>query len=218
MESQFARGGRNIGASQPVAGDIASQLASQIYAPAYENERNRQLSYGQQQMGIGAQSYESAQDRGLQAGLQGQQIGAQGYENAQSRQLSDINSQRQMQQNLLGYASPLAAQDYLDLSQQQMVGQQYDQQNQAQLSDQVNQFNQAQMQPQQNLDSYLSRITGMMGNQGTTTQTGTAQSPNYLSAGLGGAMLGSMWGAPKTGTTEPQMSMQQLQQMGIFGP
>jgi hypothetical protein len=222
VESQFARGGRNIGASQPVAGDIASQLASQIYAPAYENERNRQQSFAQQQLGIGAQGFEAgqgrnlqagmanqgaglqsqlagqqigaqgfenAQSRGLQAGLAGQQIGAQGFENAQNRQLSDLTAQRQMQQGLLGYASPLAAQDYMDLAQLQGAGQMYDTQNQAQLNDQINRFNYEQNRPGMALDSLLARLSGMPGS------TQTTQLPTQYRNAAGGAMGGALAGA-----------------------
>lgn len=224
VQSRFASAGRNIGAGTPVAGDIASSLAAQIYAPAYENERNRQQSYAQQQLGIGAQGFESGQDRGLQsrlagqqigaqgfesaqgrnlqANLAGQQIGAQGYENSQNRLLSDITNQRGLQQNLLGYASPLAAQDYLDLAQQQQAGGQLDAYSQAQLSDKVNQFNQQQQQPYQNLQTYLNNLNGLKSATGPAVQP--AQSPNYLSAGLGGALLGS--------SLFPQQQTQQAQQ------
>lgn len=233
VESQFARGGRNIGAAQPVAGDIASQLASQIYAPAYENERNRQQSFAQQQLGIGAQGFEAgqgrnlqaglanqsaglqsllsgqqigaqgfenAQNRQLQAGLAGQQIGAQGYENAQNRQLSDLSSQRNYLQGLLGYASPLAAQDYMDLAQLQGAGQMYDTQNQAQLNDQINRFNYDQNAPGMALDSLLARLSGMPG----STQT-TQLPTQYRNAGagaLGGALAGAQLGSvvPGIGT------------------
>jgi hypothetical protein len=43
LSSEFSRGGRNIDASAPARADMLSGLAAQIYAPAYENERNRQL-------------------------------------------------------------------------------------------------------------------------------------------------------------------------------
>jgi hypothetical protein len=208
VESQFARGGRNIGASQPVAGDIASSLASQIYAPAYENERNRQQAFAQQQLGIGAQGFESGQSRALQAGmanqgaglqaqLAGQQIGAQGFENAQNRQLSDLTAQRQMQQGLLGYASPLAAQDYLDLAQLQGAGQMYDTQNQALLNDQINRWNYNQNAPGMALDSLIQRLNGMPGSTQVTQLPD--QSRNAGAGAIGGAMAGYQmfgpWGA-----------------------
>ena len=43
LSSEFARGGRNIDASAPARADMLTDLASKIYAPAYESERNRQL-------------------------------------------------------------------------------------------------------------------------------------------------------------------------------
>lgn len=254
VQSRFAGAGRNIGAGVPVAGDIASSLAAQIYAPAYENERNRQQSYAQQQLGIGAQGFESGQQRNLTANLAGQgigaqafqdaqsralqsrlnaqnigaqsfdagqsrnlqanlaaqNIGAQGYENAQSRALSDLTAQRQLQQNLLGYTSPLAAQDYLDLAQMQQAGQVYDTQNQAQLSDQVNRFNQQQQAPQNNLNNYLQQLIGLSGRAGQVQQP--QPGTNYLSAGLGGALLGSALfprQAPMSGF--PDLQQSQLQ-------
>lgn len=262
VQSRFASAGRNVGAGAPVAGDIASSLAAQIYAPAYENERNRQQAYAQQQLGIGGQGFENAQSRNLQSGLNaqnigaqafqagqdrglqsrlagqqigaqgfesgqqrnltanlagqnigaqgfenaqsrnlqanlaGQQIGAQGFENSQNRMLSDLTSQRQLQQNLLGYASPLAAQDYLDLAQQQQAGGQLDAYAQAQLSDTVNRFNQQQQQPYLNLQTYLNNLNGLKSATGPAVQP--TQSPNYLSAGLGGALLGSSLFPQKT--------------------
>jgi hypothetical protein len=233
VESQFARGGRNIGSSMPVAGDIASQLATQIYAPAYESERNRQASFAQQQLGIGANSFDQGQNRNLQAGLAnqgaglqaglagqqigagsyesnlarqlqaglaGQQIGAQSFEAGQDRSLQDIMSQRQMQQGLLGYASPLAAQDYLDLSQLQGAGQMYDTQNQAQLNDQINRWNYQQNAPGMALDSLLQRLSGLPGST-STTQLPT-QYRNAAGGALGGALAGAQLGSviPGLGT------------------
>lgn len=159
LESEFARSGRNVTAAAPARADMLSSLATQIYAPAYESERNRQLQYGQQQLGIGATGFEN--QRGLQAGL-------------------------------LGYASPLAAQDYLDLEQARGVGSQQDALAQAQLSDQVNKFNYTQNAPQQNLDMYLQRLGGLAGKAGQPIQP--MQPPNYGAAALGGAMLGQqLW-------------------------
>jgi hypothetical protein len=283
LESEFAGSGRNIEASAPARADMLSSLASQIYAPAYENERNRQLSYGQQQLGIGAQGFESGQQRQLQsglaaqgigagsyealadrqlqsglqgqqigaqgfenarsqglqarlagqsigaqgyenarsqqlqAGLAGQQIGAQGYENAQSRQLSDLTSQRSLQQNLLGYATPLAAQDYADIAQQRDVGNAYDQQSQAQLSDTINRFNQQQQRPYANLDSYIARLTGLAG--GTAPLPTQAPQPDYLSAGLGGALLGSQFfgGQKMANYGQSPDELAQGQALGLWG-
>lgn len=44
LSSEFARAGRNVDASAPARADMLSSLAAQIYAPAYENERSRELS------------------------------------------------------------------------------------------------------------------------------------------------------------------------------
>lgn len=52
LESQFAGAGRNVSASMPANSDMLSNLATQLYGGAYENERNR-----------GLQSYESERDR-----------------------------------------------------------------------------------------------------------------------------------------------------------
>ncbi len=236
--SEFARAGRNIGASAPVRSDILSNLAAQIYAPAYESERNRELQYGQQQLGIGATGFENAQSRNQNAALQGQQIGAgsfdaaqgrnlsanlnaqnigaQGFESAQGRQLSDIQSQRQNQLGMLGFATPLAAQDYLDLQQQRDAGSVYDQYGQAQLSDQVNQFNQQQNAPGANLDALLSRL-GMLKNS-TGPAMPPTQQPNYLAAGIGGALAGrELFGSsPKTAPAAND-DLMRGQAMGLWG-
>jgi hypothetical protein len=142
--SEFARGGRNLDASLPVRSDILSSLAAQIYGPAYESERNRQLQYGNSE---------------------------------RDRMLGDLNSQRGLQQNLLGFASPLASQDYVDISQQRDAGAFYDAQEQARLD-----------QPSNNLDAYLNRLGGLAGKAGQIMPS--TPRPNYLAAGLGGAILG----------------------------
>lgn len=212
LEGEFARAGRNIEASAPARQDVLSTLAAQIYAPAYESERNRQLAYGQQQLGIGAQGFESGQDRGLQARLAAQGIGAQGYESGQNRALTDIGQQRALQQGLLGYATPLAAQDYLDLAQQREAGGAYDAYAQAQLSDEVARFNAQQAAPQANLDAYLARLQGLKNSTGPAVQP--QQPPNYLAAGLGGALAAKelfpyQRPAAPVSTFTPQAVMQQ---------
>jgi hypothetical protein len=156
LASEFAGSGRNIDASAPARGDMLSSLAAQVYAPAYENERNRMATFAGQQQGIGAQ----------------------GYENAQGRQ-----------QNLLQYATPLANQDYLDIANQRDVGGVQDAYSQANLSDQVARFREQQAAPGANLDAYLARIGGLSGKAGAPVQP--QASPNYLAAGIGGAMAGN---------------------------
>lgn len=255
VESQYARAGRNIGASAPVMGDIASQLATQIYAPAYENERNRQLQYQTQlndigsgafenqqarqlqsglaaqgigantfnQQGsqnlqaalagqsIGAQGYENARSQGLQAALAGQgigantfdqsqaqqlqaalagqNIGAQGFENSQNRQLSDLQSQRSFMDSLLGYASPLAAQDYANLAQLQGAGANQDLYAQQQINDAMNRWNYNQNLPTQTTNNYINQLSQLAGNAGGTTTQSQPQYQNQWANALGYAML-----------------------------
>lgn len=235
LDSEFARSGRNISASAPARADMLSDLASKIYAPAYENERNRQLQYQGQLTGIGAQGYEnaraqglqaalqgqqigaqgyesgqgrnlqaalqgqqlgasgfeSAQQRQLQAGLAGQQIGAQGYENAQTRSLQDLLSQRSNQLGLLGYASPLAEQDYRDLSALRGVGSEVEGQAGRIIDDNVSRWDFEQNRPEQTLDQYLARISG---NMGSTTTINTPTTRNRTAGALGGAMAGAPLG------------------------
>lgn len=176
LAGQYARSGRNIGASMPVQSDMLSSLAREIYAPAYENERNRQFQYGTQQLGIGAQGYESGMDR----------------------RMNDIFNQRSNQMGLLNFAQPLANQDYQDLGQLANVGAQIEGKTGQIIDDRVNRWNFEQNRPQQNLDAYLARITGNPGS--VQTQTGPAQKSNPLAGALGGALggasLGSMMAAP----------------------
>lgn len=188
LDSEFARAGRNISASAPARADMLTDLASKIYAPAYENERNRQLQYQGQLTGIGASGFENAQNRQLQAGLQGQQIGAQGFENAQSRALQDLMGQRSNQLGMLGYASPLAEQDYRDLSALRGVGAEVEGQTGRIIDDNVARWDFEQNRPGMALDQYLGRISGNMGN--TQTINLPKQYSNRGAGALGGAMAG----------------------------
>jgi hypothetical protein len=97
LATEFAGGGRNIGASQPARAEELENLATNIYGGAYENERNRELEATQSAAGrglsaylqgqqIGATGYESAQGRALESGLSAQNIGAQSYEAERGRQ------------------------------------------------------------------------------------------------------------------------------------
>lgn len=217
LSSEFARGGRNINAAAPVQADMLSNLATQIYAPAYENERNRQLQYQSQLTGIGATGYENTRAQQLQAGLQGQQIGANsldaerarqlqaamqgqqigasGYENAQNRALQDLTTQRAQQTGLLNYATPLAESDYRDLSALQGVGSTVEDLTGRMIDDRVNRFNYDQQLPQQLLDQYMGRVSGNMGMNTTSTQpVYRNQTAGALGGAMGGAQLGSMFG------------------------
>jgi hypothetical protein len=188
VESQYQRAGRNIGASAPVMGDIASNLATQIYAPAYETERNRQLQYQTQLNDIGSGAFENQQGRQLQAGLQGQNIGAQGFENAQQRGLSDVASQRGFMDSLLGYASPLAAQDYMNLSQLQNAGANQDLYAQQTIDDARARYDYGQNQPGQTVDDYIRRLTGLQGTNGVQTTSQPLYQNQWANA-LGTAMM-----------------------------
>lgn len=174
LSSEFARGGRNTNASAPIRGELLNNLATQIYAPAYENERNRQLQYGSQQMGIGANSWESGQDRRLQ----------------------DLTAQRANQMGLLGAAQPLANQDYTDLGQLANVGSQIEGKTGQIIDDRVNRWNFEQNRPQANYDAYLGRITGQGGGYNTSTTQLPKQQSSPLGGAAGGAMLGAQFGGP----------------------
>lgn len=56
LASEYARSGRNVGASAPVRADQLNNLATSIYGGAYDAERNRGLQYSGQQQGLLAQA------------------------------------------------------------------------------------------------------------------------------------------------------------------
>lgn len=174
LQSSFAGSGRNIDSASPVAADEMGSLYAGIYAPAYENERNRQLAYGQQQLGIGASGYESERDRMAQ----------------------DLDRQRSMRFGAAGLAPQLASQDYTDLNALQGVGGQVEDLTGRLMQDQAARWDYGQNSPQINLDNYISRISGAFPGQSTTTTT-----PTYRNRGAGalggaasGAATGSMFG------------------------
>lgn len=171
LSSQFAGSGRNIDASRPANVDELNDLASRVYGGAYENERNRQLSYGQQQLGIGAQGYESERDRMAQ----------------------DLDRQRSMQFATAGLAPQLAQQDYMDLNALQGVGGQVEDLAGRLMEDQAARWDFEQNAPQINLDNYISRISGAFPGSSTTSTTPTYR--NRAAGAAGGAMSGAMMGS-----------------------
>lgn len=171
LETQFAGAGRNVGASMPANSDMLQSLASQIYGGAYENERNRGLQYGQQQLGIGAQGYESERDRMAQ----------------------DIEQQRSRQFGVAGLAPQLANQDYVDAQALQGVGGQVEDLAGRYMEDQAARWDYGQNAPQMNLDNYIARITG--GYPGGTTTSTTPTYRNRTAGALGGAMGGAQMGS-----------------------
>ena len=166
LGTQFAGSGRNIEASRAVNADELNNLATGIYGGAYENERNRQLAYGQQQLGIGASGYESERDRMAQ----------------------DLNNQATRQYGVASMAPSLAAQDYVDLQALQGVGGQVEDLTGRLMEDQAARWDFSQNAPQINLDNYIARITG--GYPGGTTTGTTPTYRNRAGSAVGGGMLG----------------------------
>lgn len=110
-------------------------------------------------------------------------------EGLRSQQLNDLatriyggayGQERQLQQGVLGQATGLANQDYVDLAQLRGVG--------ADVEGLAREYQEA---PQQSLDRYLGRVGGIPAGSTTT-------SPLYRNSGasaLGGALLGSQIGS-----------------------
>lgn len=171
LESQFAGAGRNVSASMPANADYLSDLATNIYGGAYENERNRGLSYDQQQLGIGASGYESERERMAQ----------------------DIDRQRSTQYAVAGMAPQLANQDYIDLNALQGVGGQVEDLTGRLMEDQAARWDFSQNAPQMNLDNYLARVTGSYPGQNATQTTPVHR--NRTAGAAGGAMAGAQMGS-----------------------
>jgi hypothetical protein len=121
LASEFARSGRNIGASEGLRSQQLNDLATGIYGGDYQQERNRQ-------------------------------------------------------QGVLGQAGALANQDYIDLAQLGGAG--------AQVEGLAQQYADA---PGQNLDQFLGRVSGGMGQTSTTDM-----SRNRVGGALGGGLLGGL--------------------------
>jgi hypothetical protein len=121
LASEFARSGRNIGASEGLRSQQLNDLATGICGGDYQQERNRQ-------------------------------------------------------QGVLGQAGALANQDYIDLAQLGGAG--------AQVEGLAQQYADA---PGQNLDQFLGRVSGGMGQTSTTDM-----SRNRVGGALGGGLLGGL--------------------------
>lgn len=171
LESQFAGAGRNVSASMPANADYLGDLANRVYGGAYENERNRGLSYDQQQLGIGASGYESERDRMAQ----------------------DLERQRSMQYAVAGMAPQLANQDYVDLNALQGVGGQVEDLSGRLMEDQASRWDYSQNAPQMNLDNYIARVTGAYPGQNATQTTPVHR--NRTAGAAGGAMAGAQLGS-----------------------
>jgi hypothetical protein len=170
LSSQFAGNGRNIGASRAANASELNDLATNLYGGAYENERNRGLQYGAQQLGIGAQGYELERDR----------------------RMTDIGQQRQQQLGVLGMAPGIANQDYYDLDRLGAVGAQREDLTGRQMEDAAARWDYAQNAPGLSLDQYITRLQGQPG---STVNTSTPIYRNQAAGGLGGAMAGQQIGS-----------------------
>lgn len=171
LGTQFAGSGRNVDASRAVNADELNNLATGLYGGAYENERNRQLAYGQQQLGIGASGYESERDRMAQ----------------------DLEQQRAHQFGVAGLAPTLANQDYVDLQALGGVGGQVEDLGSRLMEDQAARWDYSQNAPQMNLDNYIARITG--GYPGGTSNSTTPTYRNRTAGAAGGALTGAQMGS-----------------------
>jgi hypothetical protein len=92
-------------------------------------------------------------------------------------------SERDRQQGVLPYATPLAETDYRDLSALRGVGAEVEDLTGRVIDDNAARWDYEQNRPQQNLDNYLARVSGNMGQTQTT--------PTYRNRGagaLGGAL------------------------------
>lgn len=90
LASEFARSGRNVGASEPIRAQQLNDLATGIYGGAYENERNRQQGVLGQAGALANQDYvDLAQLGGAGAQVEGL---AQQYADAQGANLDDYLS------------------------------------------------------------------------------------------------------------------------------
>ena len=208
IDSTFGAGGRTGGglhalATGRAAGDAVQELsglAADIYAPAYESERNRQLQaaqaggqlgLGQGQLGLG--QLQSAADlytgeRGLaqQAALGGGQL----FESGLGRMLSAGQGLGQLglggldamgglygdiaqNQFRAGTLAPSFQQmQYGDIDQLMRVGGMTEDQAQRLIDADMQRWNFQQQQPWQNLNQYANIIQGLPGGYGTSTQSG----------------------------------------------
>ena len=169
LSSQFAGSGRNIDASRAANASELNDLATNIYGGAYEQERNRQLQYGSQQLGIGAQGYELERDRAL----------------------TDIQQQRQQQLGMMGMAPQIANQDYADLDRLAGVGAMREDLAGREMEDAAARWDYAQQAPGIQLDQYIARLNNQPG---SSMSTSTPIYRNQVAGGLGGAMAGGQIG------------------------
>lgn len=151
--------------------------ATTQYQDAINQMRSRASQSGRYGMNEALMSQEQRAQNALANALANQAgtLGYQGYE-----------AERQRQQEAIGAAPGLAAQDYTDIQQLANVGQTAEAYQQAALQDQIAKFNYAQQAPYAALQSFLSSAYGApMG-----MQTTAPSYSNPLTGALGAALAG----------------------------
>lgn len=151
--------------------DAINQMRSKASAAGRYGTNEALMSQEQRAQGALANALAS------QAG----QLGYQSYE-----------AERGRQQQALGIAPSLAAQDYSDIGQLAQVGQATEAYQQAALADAIQRFNFQQQQPYSNLQSFLSAAYGAPMGQQTIQPTYSNPLAGALGGALTGAKLGSM--------------------------
>ena len=183
------------------ATDALGELATNIYAPAYESERNRQM----QAAGMGGDLYLGGQGQALNAATAGLGFGdaALGRSYGAASSLGNLGlggvgaygdlygAQTRQGLGAAALMPQYQGMQYRDLDALLGVGGAQQQQGQAQIDANVARYMFNQNSPYQNLNAYANNIYGLPGGYGTTTQSETYPRGSALSGILGGASLGS---------------------------
>ena len=204
----FGGAGRTGGGIQQEVAENATRqfgrdlqgMAADIYAPAYESERDRMLAAATSggQLGLGAAGELgglgiAGGNLGLQAGQGLGQLGMAGI--GSMNDLYEAIGQNQFRAGSLvpGYTDL----QYGDLQRLMGVGGMLEDQSQRLIDENVNRWMYGQDAPWQDLQNYASVIYGLPGTYGTTT--GTQPTGSRAQGAIGGAMAGGSmfgpWGA-----------------------
>lgn len=173
-------------------GESLSGLASDIYAPAYETERDRQLQaagqlgqFGLTGTNLAADFFNQAMNRQLGAGQALGQLALGGGDLASG--LYDQISTDQFRGASM--VPTLRDMQYGDIQQLMNVGGMTEDQTQRLMDDAFTRFNFQQQAPWDALSNYSNVVYGLPGGYGTTRNT--AGSGSRLAGGAGGAMAGA---------------------------
>lgn len=151
---QGAFGGTRMGVAEGEAmgrfGDTLGDIATGIYGPAYQTERQLQEGAIGRERGLMEQAY--GQERGLQT---------QGYE-----------AERARQQTATQFAPTLAEADYSDIGKLAAVGEEQQGMNQALIDEAIKRWEFSQLEPWQRLGMYSNLITGNVGSDVTSMRSG----------------------------------------------